>query len=386
MFSAFMPEFASMQAVQTDRIYSVLLAFSAVIVVIVGGLVIVFSIRYRRGSKAGRAELPRIMSRELEIGWTSATLFLALFIFWWVELNSIVGSRPPKDAIEIHVVAKQWMWKTQHANGAREINELHVPIDAPVRLVMTSQDVIHSFFVPAFRMKQDVLPGRYTETWFRATKLGLFHLFCAEYCGSEHSRMTGRIVVVSQDDTADGSLHNPQGDGLAKEGEAIFRARGCSGCHAEASKVHAPKLRGLYGRAVQLADGRTVTADDAYLRDSMLLPKRDITAGFEPIMPSYTGHSHGRGNYLIDCLHSFALDESGGHDNDRYDYFGRTATSARSKLSRSRPHRRFLARHHRPQANRHSLCGNHHILLFSWWHCDLAREIGAVYACWRFSF
>jgi len=289
MFSAFMPEYASMQAVQTDRIYSVLLAFSAVIVVIVGGLVIVFSIRYRRGSKADRAELPRIMSRELEIGWTSATLFLALFIFWWVSSTQLSALVPPKNAIEIHVVAKQWMWKTQHANGAREINELHVPIDVPVRLVMTSQDVIHSFFVPAFRMKQDVLPGRYTETWFRATKLGSFHLFCAEYCGSEHSRMTGRIVVVSQDEYGSWLTAQPQGDGLAKEGEAIFRARGCSGCHAEASKVHAPKLRGLYGRAVQLADGRTVTADDAYLRDSMLLPKRDITAGFEPIMPSYKG-------------------------------------------------------------------------------------------------
>jgi cytochrome c oxidase subunit II len=289
MFSAFMPESASMQAVQTDRIYSVLLAFSAVIVVIVGGLVIVFSIRYRRGSKAGRAELPRIMSRELEIGWTSATLFLALFIFWWVSSTQLSALVPPKNAIEIHVVAKQWMWKTQHANGAREINELHVPIDVPVRLVMTSQDVIHSFFVPAFRMKKDVLPGRYTETWFRATKLGSFHLFCAEYCGSEHSRMTGRIVVVSQDEYGRWLAAQPQGDGLAKEGEAIFRARGCSGCHAEASKVHAPKLRGLYGQAVQLADGRTVTADDAYLRDSMLLPNRDITAGFEPIMPSYKG-------------------------------------------------------------------------------------------------
>ena len=289
MFSAFMPESASMQAVQTDRIYSVLLAFSAVIVVIVGGLVIVFSIRYRRGSKARRAELPRIMSRELEIGWTSATLFLALFIFWWVSSTQLSALVPPKNAIEIHVVAKQWMWKTQHANGAREINELHAPIDVPVRLVMTSQDVIHSFFVPAFRMKKDVLPGRYTETWFRATKLGSFHLFCAEYCGSEHSRMTGRIVVVSQEEYGRWLAAQPQGDGLAKEGEAIFRARGCSGCHAEASKVHAPKLRGLYGRAVQLADGRTVTADDAYLRDSMLLPKRDITAGFEPIMPSYKG-------------------------------------------------------------------------------------------------
>ena len=162
-------------------------------------------------------------------------------------------------------------------------------------------------------MKQDVLPGRYTETWFRATKLGSFHLFCAEYCGSEHSRMTGRIVVVSQDDYGRWLAAQPQGDGLAKEGEAIFRARGCSGCHAEASKVHAPKLRGLYGRAVQLADGRTVTADDAYLRDSMLLPKRDITAGFEPIMPSYKGIlTDGEIISLTAYIRSL-VDESGGH-------------------------------------------------------------------------
>jgi cytochrome c oxidase subunit 2 len=195
----------------------------------------------------------------------------------------------PKNALEIHVVAKQWMWKTQHSNGAREINELHVPLDTPVRLVMTSEDVIHSFFVPAFRMKKDVLPGRYTETWFRATKPGVFHLFCAEYCGSEHSRMTGRIVVVQKDTYARWLAAQPEGDGLAKTGATVFRARGCSGCHSEASKVHAPNLNGLYGRKVQLADGRSVTADEAYLRDSMLMPRRDVVAGFEPIMPSYAG-------------------------------------------------------------------------------------------------
>lgn len=289
MFSAFMPDAASTQAVQTDRIYLVLIAFSIVIIALVVSLVLIFAIRYRRGSKAKRGEMPAIMSREFEIGWTSATLFLALFIFWWVSSSQLSGLLAPKNALEIHVVAKQWMWKTQHANGAREINELHVPIGVPVRLVMTSEDVIHSFFVPSFRMKQDVLPGRYTETWFDATKLGVFHLFCAEYCGSEHSRMTGRIVVVSKDEYSRWLAAQPQGDGLAREGEAIFQARGCSGCHAEASKVHAPKLRGLYGRTVQLADGRTVTADNAYLRDSMLEPKRDIAAGFEPIMPSYKG-------------------------------------------------------------------------------------------------
>jgi cytochrome c oxidase subunit 2 len=284
-----MPVTASTQAVQTDHIYYVLLAFSVVIILLVTALIVVFSIRYRRGSKAKRGALPSIMSKEFEIGWTSATLFLALFIFWWVSSSQLSALVAPKNALEIHVVAKQWMWKTQHSNGAREINELHVPIDTPVQLIMTSEDVIHSFFVPAFRMKKDVLPGRYTETWFRATKLGVFHLFCAEYCGSEHSRMIGRIVVVDKDAYARWLAAQPEGDGLAKEGEAVFRARGCSGCHSETSKVHAPNLNGLYGRKVQLSDGRTVTADEAYLRDSMLMPRRDVVAGFEPIMPSYAG-------------------------------------------------------------------------------------------------
>ena len=224
MLSVFMPVAASAQAVQTDRIYFVLLALSGAIILLVAALVLIFSIRYRRGSKAKRGALPSVMSREFEIGWTSATLFLALFIFWWVSSSQLSALVAPKNALEIHVVAKQWMWKTQHSNGAREINELHVPLDTPVRLVMTSEDVIHSFFVPAFRMKKDVLPGRYTETWFRATKLGVFHLFCAEYCGSEHSRMTGRIVVMKADGFARWLAAQPQGDGLAKTGETVFRA------------------------------------------------------------------------------------------------------------------------------------------------------------------
>jgi cytochrome c oxidase subunit 2 len=289
MLSVFMPEAASAQAVQTDQIYFVLLALSGAIILLVAALILIFSIRFRRGSKAKRGAMPRVMSRQIEIGWTSATLFLALFIFWWASSSQLSALVSPKNALEIHVVAKQWMWKTQHSNGAREINELHVPLATPVRLVMTSEDVIHSFFVPAFRMKKDVLPGRYTETWFRPTKIGTFHLFCAEYCGTEHSRMTGRIVVMQIEDYAQWLAAQPQGDGLAKEGETIFRARGCSGCHSQISKVHAPSLDGVFGRKVPLADGRTVDADEAYLRDSMLKPRQDVAAGYEPIMPSYAG-------------------------------------------------------------------------------------------------
>lgn len=285
----FAPETASTRASQIDTIFLGMLALSAAIALLVFGLLLTFAIRYRRGSNAYRGEMPELVSREVEIGWTAATLLLFVFLFWWAasaDLSALVPSRP---GLEIHVLAKQWMWKTQHPSGAREIDALHVPVDTPVRLVMQSQDVIHSFYVPAFRIKQDVLPGRETRTWFQATKLGTYHLLCTEYCGTDHSAMQGRIVVMRREDYAAWLAAQPEGDDLAHEGAALFVARGCSGCHAAASKVHAPSLAGLYGRAVQLADGRRTTADDAYLRDSILQPRRDVAAGYEPIMPSYAG-------------------------------------------------------------------------------------------------
>jgi cytochrome c oxidase subunit II len=195
----------------------------------------------------------------------------------------------PPDALPVYVVAKQWMWKLQHRNGKREINELHVPLGQPVRLIMTSQDAIHSFYVPAFRLKQDVLPGRYTGLWFTPTQLGEFQLFCAEYCGTEHSRMLGRIVVMPPAEYARWVASGTEHPSLAQYGFALFRKFGCSGCHAAGSTVHAPSLAGLLGREVHLQDGRTVIADENYVRDSILLPKKDVVAGFEPIMPSFAG-------------------------------------------------------------------------------------------------
>jgi cytochrome c oxidase subunit 2 len=283
-----LPE-ATTHAERVDHIFYGLLVLSGLTMLVVFALVLVLAIRYRRGSGAKRGPLPEIVSREFEIGWTSATLFLFAFLFWWAASADLSSLAAPAGALEIHVVAKQWMWKTQHPNGAREIDALHIPVDKPVRLVMTSQDVIHSFFVPAFRVKQDVVPGREAEIWFQATKTGVFPLLCAEYCGTDHSMMRGRIIVMRQEDYADWLTKQPEGDDLAHVGAKLFVARGCSGCHADASKVHAPKLAGLYGRSVQLSDGRQVKADDGYIRDSILQPKRDITAGYEPIMPSYAG-------------------------------------------------------------------------------------------------
>ncbi len=283
------PEEASTQAWYTDSLFLILMIVSAAIVILVVTLVVVFSLRYRRGTQTKRGALRPLISRQFEIGWTTGTFFLAFFLFWWSGSSDLSTLLPPRNAMEIHVVGKQWMWKTQHSNGAREINTLHVPVDEPVRLLMTSEDVIHSFFVPDFRIKRDVLPGRYTETWFQATKTGTYHIFCTQYCGTQHSRMTGQVVVMPKDEFPKWLRAQPQADDIAKEGAALFVSLGCAGCHEGNSQVHAPHLAGIYGGPVQLSDGRVVTANDAYIRDSILQPQKDVVAGFEPLMPSFEG-------------------------------------------------------------------------------------------------
>ena len=278
---------ASVNAASVDLDFLLLTIISLAILILVFTLVVVFSIRYRRGSPAKRGRLPSILQREIEIGWTSATVFLALFIFWWgVAAPAALPSRPGP-ALQIHIYAKQWMWKVEHPNGAREINTLHVPVGTPIHLLMISQDVIHSFFVPAFRAKHDVLPGRTDVLDFLPTKIGTFHLFCAEFCGTEHSQMTGEVIVMKADDYAHWRETQPQSETLAADGEALFHSLGCSGCHDPASAVHAPDLRGVFGRSVPLQSGKQVLADDAYVRDSILLPGKDIVAGYAPIMPSF---------------------------------------------------------------------------------------------------
>jgi cytochrome c oxidase subunit II len=280
---------ASDYAVHVDRLFWLLSIISGVVVVVVSGLIVVFFALYYRGSPRPRGAVPERRSHELEIGWTVATLFTFLFLFWWAAADQLTALTPPKDALEIHVVAKQWMWRIQHPSGAREIDELHVPADTNVRLAMTSEDVIHDLYLPALRLKQDILPDRYTYLWFNANKTGIFHLTCAEFCGTDHSVMAGRLVIVTPDDYARWTAAQPEGDDLAHQGAALFRSFGCSGCHTPGSTVHAPDLHGVYGRAVQLADGRTVTADEAYLRDCLLLPDKNRVAGFPPVMPNFTG-------------------------------------------------------------------------------------------------
>ena len=284
-----MPVDASTLASQVDGIFLLLILVSAATVLLVGGLVLFFAIKYRRGTAAKRGPVPSRISREVEIGWTAVTFFGFLFFFWFAAVAEIPQFAVPKQAMEIHVVAKQWMWKTEHPNGAREINALHVPVGVPVRLVMTSQDVIHSFYVPAFRIKRDVLPGRYVEAWFEATKPGIYHLFCTEYCGTDHSRMGGGIVVQTPADYARWSAAQPQGDSLADQGAVLFKRMGCTGCHGGSTRVRAPDLQSVYGRPQPMEGGGFVLADESYLRDSILLPQKNIVAGYAPVMPSYQG-------------------------------------------------------------------------------------------------
>ncbi len=284
-----LPEQASTQAAYVDATYLLLIGISAAIVILVVALILTFSLRYRRGTTANRGPIRERTSREFEIGWTSATFFLFFFIFWFTATSQFTELVPPPNAMQVHVVGKQWMWKTQHANGAREINTLHVPVNVPVRLILTSEDVIHSFFVPAFRIKRDVLPGRYLETWFKATKTGTFHLFCTQFCGTQHSRMVGSVVVMPQQEFAKWLRAQPQADDIAKEGAALFVSLGCAGCHVDSNAIHAPNLNGIYGGPVQLNDGRVVIADDAYIRDKILQPNKTVPAGFKADMPSFAG-------------------------------------------------------------------------------------------------
>jgi cytochrome c oxidase subunit II len=282
---------ASRHAAHIDFIFYGLSAISLGIVLLVFGLVAVFAIRYRRGSSAPRGRLPHFMTNEFEIGWSVATLFLFLLIFWWAATAQLSALTPPRNALQVHVVGKQWMWKVQQPNGLREINEMHAPTGRQVLLSMTSEDVIHSFFVPALRIKQDVLPGRTTYLWFDADKPGVYGLECAEFCGTGHSRMTGRVVIMKPQAYARWLAAQPQaeGAGLAEQGEALFRSLGCSGCHSVQSTVHAPDLHGVFNHLVHLSNGRIVLADEAYIRDSILQPKRDVVIGFKPIMPSFKG-------------------------------------------------------------------------------------------------
>src|SRR5438477_5846895 len=287
-FRLFPPQ-ASTTSHEVDALFFALTLISLFFMVVIFLPIIFFSVKYRRGSPADRSN-PRSGSFLIESGWTIGPIFLSLGLFAWGALAYFRIEQKPANAIEVQVVAKQWMWKLQHAEGKREINELHVPVNQTIALTLTSQDVIHSFFVPAFRVKQDVVPGRYTSEWFKPTRPGEYHIFCSQFCGTQHAQMIGRVVVMEPADYENWLKSGEPTDSIALAGQSLSHDRGCSGCHAPNSRFHAPLLEGLYRKPVPLSDGTMVTADDQYLRDSILQPATQISAGYENIMPSFSGH------------------------------------------------------------------------------------------------
>jgi cytochrome c oxidase subunit II len=284
------PESASSFSGDVDALYFFLVLVTIVFTLLVSGLVVAFAVKYRRRSEmeVGR---PTAGGLKLEIAWMVIPFLITMVMFVWGARIYVEMRRPPDHATEIFVVGKQWMWLVQHLSGQREMNELHLPVNRPVKLVMASEDTIHSFFVPAFRAKMDVLPGRYTTLWFTPTKTGTFRIFCAEYCGTKHSGMIGSIYVMEPGQFQEWLAGAGAEGSLAGTGQALFQQLSCNNCHqvGDGPPGRGPTLRGLFGRPVELAGGGRVKADEAYLRESILTPDAKIVAGYQPIMPAFQG-------------------------------------------------------------------------------------------------
>ena len=282
------PVQASTLAPQVDHLLYFLLAVATFFTLLIFGAIFYFAVRYRRRSEH---DLPQVVhgGLTLEILWTVIPFGLTMVMFTWGASIFFTASRPPDDALQIYAVGKQWMWKLEHREGRREINELHIPLGRAVRLAMTSEDVIHSFFVPAFRTKQDVLPGRYTTTWFEPTRAGRYHLFCAEFCGTRHSAMIGWVYVMEPRDYQTW-LSGGAGEGsLAENGKKLFEQLACDTCHKPDNSGRGPNLTGIFGKNVPLTGGATVKADESYIRESILQPQSKIVAGYDPVMPTFQG-------------------------------------------------------------------------------------------------
>jgi cytochrome c oxidase subunit II len=292
MFTNFplFPQQASVQAGQVDGIYFFMVAVAAFFSLLIASLIVVFAVKYRRRRRddVGYAIHG---SLALELLWTFIPFCIVMVMFAWGAKVAFDLFRPPAGAMEIFVVGKQWMWKVQHMSGQREINELHVPVGRPVKLIMGSEDVIHSFFIPAFRVKADVIPGRYNTLWFEATKPGTYHLFCAEYCGTKHSGMVGSVVAMEATDFQAWLSGGRAEDSPVQAGEKLFQDLACNTCHLPDRQGRGPMLNNLYGTQVELRNGQRVTFDDAYIRESIVNPQAKIPAGFQvpSLMPTFQG-------------------------------------------------------------------------------------------------
>jgi len=279
------PVRASLAAGQVDTLFFAMLAITGLMTAIIVCLILYFVVKYHRRSE-NEIPPPTPSNTVLEIGWIVIPLLIFIVMFVWGTNVYFVAFSQPSNALEINVVAKRWMWKFQHPEGQREINELHIPVNRPIKLVLASEDVIHSFFVPAFRFHRDVVPGIYTEAWFVPTKTGEYHLFCSQYCGTQHSGMVG-VIDVMEPDAYEKWLNEGAQGSLASQGQSLFRQLACNTCHTGDSQARGPVLNGLFGRTVYLESGGTVQADENYIRESIMNPRAKIVAGFQPIMPTF---------------------------------------------------------------------------------------------------
>src|SRR5262245_19599654 len=310
------PDQASSTAAQVDVLFLFALGITVVFSTIIACSILYLGVKYRRRTP-GAVGIPQSShsraTTTLEITWSVIPLVILTGMFLWGAKLYFDMARPPANAVEFYVIGKQWMWKIQHPEGRREINELHVPVGTPIKLTMTSEDVIHSFFLPSFRVKADVLPGRYSTLWFQADKTGSWHIFCSQYCGAEHSRMVGRVVVMEPHDYEAWLAGGGKAEGAPQSGEELFVAKACNTCHRTDSDARAPYLAGLFGSQVHLPDGGTATADETYVRESILNPQAKIVDGYQPLMPTFKGQlSEEEVIHLVDYVKSLKDTKRGG--------------------------------------------------------------------------
>jgi len=282
------PAQASTIAREVDQLHYVLTGITLFFTALIFLTIFYFMIKYRRRSPDERPR-PITNSVPLEVTWTVIPTLICVGIYLWGASLYFTNAKVPDGAMEIFVTGKQWMWKIQHPEGRREINELHVPVGRPVKLTMTSEDVIHDFFIPAFRIKKDVLPGRYTSLWFTATETGRYHLFCGQYCGAFHAGMGGWVIVMKQDDYERWLNGGVFGQTMEAAGESIFQDRGCLTCHLADGSGRGPSLVGLFGKSVHISTGETVAANESYLREAILHPNAKDVPGYTATMPTYQG-------------------------------------------------------------------------------------------------
>jgi cytochrome c oxidase subunit 2 len=280
----FVPEQASTMAKQVDALFLFELGIAGFFIFLIFVLIVYFAIRYHRRSDD---EIPPRVGTHyaLEVIWTVVPFCLMMVMYFWGASIYAQMKRPAGNALEIHVIGKQWMWKIEHEGGVREIDELHVPIGTPVKLILASQDVIHDFFIPEFRIKQDVVPGSYVTEWFEATRPGEYHLFCAQFCGTDHAKMVGKVIAMQPADYQAWLAGAAASEPPAEAGKKLFNTYGCISCHGQ----RAPTMAGLYDSDVMLEEGQIVRADENYLRESILNSTAKIVAGYPPVMPSYRG-------------------------------------------------------------------------------------------------